>query len=101
MGHVGWASTKLEGRVVVITGAARGMGRAYTRAFLEAGARVVATDLSWADVDDFYGELEASETALPLTMDLRDTRQIAAAYEATLDRFGSVDVLVNNAAMRQ
>jgi NAD(P)-dependent dehydrogenase (short-subunit alcohol dehydrogenase family) len=85
----------------VITGAARGMGRAYLRAFLQAGARVVAADLSWEAEEPLLAELNASQTALPLTMDVRDTEQVRAAFQATLDRFGTVDVLINNAAMRQ
>ena len=53
----------LNGKVVVVTGAARGMGRAYVRALLERGARVVATDRAWApsgvssDSEDFLAEL--------------------------------------------
>ncbi len=50
-------------RVVVVTGGARGMGRAYVRAFLSDGAKVVATDKSWAGVDDFKAELQAQEKA--------------------------------------
>ena len=59
--------SELEGRVVAITGAARGMGRAYARGFLTEGAKVVAMDQSWeptgfsGDNDDsFLKELEAA-----------------------------------------
>lgn len=94
--------TQLEGRVVVITGAARGMGAAYVKGFLSAGARVVATDKSWAGVDDFQRELAANEKTLALEVDVaNDDAQIDKACEATLKRFGTVDVLVNNAAMLQ
>ena len=85
----------LKGRVVVITGGARGMGRAYTDAFLAAGAKVVATDRSWEGVAPPQGEL------LALDMDVTVEAQIDKAYQATLDRFGTVDVLIGNAAMRQ
>jgi 1,1a-dihydroxy-1-hydro-9-fluorenone dehydrogenase len=77
------------------------MGRAYARAFLAEGARVVATDRSWGDVDDFKQELENSGNALVTEFDVTDTAQIARARGATMDRFGRVDVLINNAAMRQ
>ena len=89
-------------RVVVVTGGARGMGRAYVRAFLSDGARVVATDKSWAGVDDFKAELKGQEkSVLMAEMDVTNDAHIDKAYQATLDKFGTVDVLVNNAAMRQ
>ncbi|HEY0583777.1 MAG TPA: SDR family oxidoreductase [Chloroflexota bacterium] len=90
----------LRDRVVVITGAARGMGAAYTRGFLDAGARVVATDRSWDPNDAFGQELRGNPSALVLDVDVTSKDQIAAALAATLERFGTVDVLVNNAAMR-
>ncbi len=89
----------LHERVVVITGGARGMGAAYVRGFLDAGARVVATDRSWAGVDELQAELR-DRGALVLDMDVTDDAQIDRTYEATLERFGTVDALVNNAGMR-
>jgi NAD(P)-dependent dehydrogenase (short-subunit alcohol dehydrogenase family) len=88
--------TDLKDRVVVITGGARGMGRAYVNAFLEAGAKVVATDRSWADTDK-----PAGDNILTADMDVTDNAQIEKAYQAAIDRFGTIDVLINNAAMRQ
>jgi NAD(P)-dependent dehydrogenase (short-subunit alcohol dehydrogenase family) len=85
----------LKDRVVVITGGARGMGAAYTRAFLDAGAKVVATDRSWAGAEPPKGDV------LALDMDVTVDAQIDKAYQATLDKFGTVDVLIGNAAMRQ
>lgn len=90
---------ELEGRVVVVTGGARAMGRAHVEAFLEAKAKVVAADRSWDGVEDFRRTLEANPNALPLDMDITDDAQIDAAYEATLAKFGTTDVLVNNAAL--
>jgi NAD(P)-dependent dehydrogenase (short-subunit alcohol dehydrogenase family) len=60
----------MSDRVVVITGAARGMGAAYTRGFLDAGARVVATDRSWDPTDSFGQELRRNPSALVLDMDV-------------------------------
>jgi len=90
---------QLAGRVVVVTGAARAMGRAHTEAFLAARARVVAADISWDGAEDFRRTLEVNPNALPLDLDITNDAQIDAAYDATLARFGTTDVLVNNAAL--
>lgn len=90
----------LENRVVVITGAARGMGAAYVRGFLAEGAKIVASDKSWNGSEAFKAELEDTGRALAMDMDLTSNEQIDEVYAATLDRFGTVDVLVNNAGMR-
>lgn len=89
----------LKDRIVVVTGAARGMGRAYVDGFLARGAKVVATDRSWDGVPDF--DKAHAPKLMTVTMDVTDDAQIDAAYRSTLDRFGTVDVLINNAAMRQ
>lgn len=89
----------LSDRVVVITGGARGMGKAYVDAFLACGAKVVAADRSWAGVPE--ADQARGERFLALTMDVTDDGQIDAAYAATLARFATVDVLINNAALRQ
>ena len=92
--------TDLNGKVVVITGGARGMGAAYGRGFLAKGAKVVAADLSWDGVEAFRAEMEVAG-GLPLVLDVTDNRAIDAAFAAVIDRFGTVDVLMNNAGMRQ
>ena len=84
----------LSGKVIVITGGARGMGRAHTLGFLEQGCQVVTVDLSWAG--DGAEELRATvESAGGLVLDLDITNDDA------IERFGAVDVLLNNAGMRQ
>jgi 1,1a-dihydroxy-1-hydro-9-fluorenone dehydrogenase len=75
------------------------MGRAYVEGFLARGAKVVATDKSWEGVAAF--DKSQAQNILILDMDVTDDAQIDAAFGAALDRFGTVDVLVNNAAMRQ
>jgi NAD(P)-dependent dehydrogenase (short-subunit alcohol dehydrogenase family) len=97
----------VQGLVVVITGAARGMGREYARGFLREGARVAALDLSWApsgvsnDEEDFATELAGNADALVLTTDLTIDSHVKRAYEAVMQRFGTVDVVINNAGLRQ
>lgn len=95
-------------KIVVVTGAARGMGRAYVQGFLEQGAKVAALDRSWVptgvsgDRDDaFARELQQRDDALALTCDITDVEQIQSAYEATIQKFGTLDVLINNASLRQ
>ena len=99
----------LNGKVVAVTGAARGMGRAMVRGFLAEGAKVVAMDLSWdptgfsGDNDDaFLRELQdRQDDVLVATADISDTQQVESAYLGTMEKFGTVDVLVNNAGLRQ
>jgi NAD(P)-dependent dehydrogenase (short-subunit alcohol dehydrogenase family) len=98
----------LTNQVVVVTGGARGMGRAFVEGFLDAGARVAALDLSWEpsgasnDQDDSYRRaMEARDDVLTLTADITREEQVREAYAATLRKFGTVDVLVNNAGMLQ
>jgi NAD(P)-dependent dehydrogenase (short-subunit alcohol dehydrogenase family) len=90
---------ELDGRVVVITGAARGYGRAMVEGLLQSGARVAALDISWSD--DATGELQSRGDVITLTADVTDDEALDDAYHATLDRFGTVDALVNNAALLQ
>ena len=84
----------LSGRVCVITGAARGIGRVYAQRFHREGARVVATDLlDLSDTNRLCGdELVCVEA------DVRDRVQAKAVIDAALDSYGQLDALVNNAA---
>src|SRR5204863_6724368 len=97
----------LDGKVVLVTGAARGMGREYVRGFLEKGARVVAADVSWAptgvssDDEDFGVELRDNEDALVVQMDITSQAHVDRAYKEAMQRFGTIDVIVNNAGLRQ
>ncbi|GAB3366040.1 SDR family NAD(P)-dependent oxidoreductase [Modestobacter lapidis] len=89
---------ELEGRVAVVTGGARGIGRSMCEGLIRAGAKVVAADKSWDGAEDFRKQLEADQ-GLAVEVDITDDAQLDAAYAAVMDRFGTVDILVNNAAL--
>lgn len=91
----------LKDKVVVVTGGARGMGRAIVNGFVAEGCDVVAIDRSWDGVDDLGEKVEPRKDALCLTVDLGKEAEIAGAFKATMERYGTVDVLVNNAGFRQ
>jgi 3-oxoacyl-[acyl-carrier protein] reductase len=83
--------------VVIVTGAAGGLGRVYALAFAREGYAVVAADL--ADAQPVADEIERDGgTALALRVDVSDEASTSAMAQAVLDRFGRIDVLVNNAA---
>lgn len=85
-------------RVVVITGAARGIGFACARAFVEDGARVVI-----ADIDEPAGEAAVeelgSQNAIAVRCDVGDRLSVHNLMAETLSAFGRIDVLINNAAI--
>lgn len=88
----------LEGKVGIITGAAQGIGRAYAIEAVRHGARVAVVDIS--DPEQTVGEMEAAGgEALGVIGDVTDEASMAAMAQATVDKFGRIDFLVNNAAM--
>ncbi|HEY0936577.1 MAG TPA: oxidoreductase [Trebonia sp.] len=79
----------------LITGCSTGLGRAFAEAVLKHGHNVVVTARDVAKVQDIAGAHPGNALALPL--DVTDDAQVVAAVDAALDRFGGIDVLVNNA----
>lgn len=89
---------KVEGKVVIVTGAARGIGQEYVRALATAGAFPVA-----ADVNDSAETVDLAKAAggkaIAVRCDITDAASADAMVRAALDAFGRVDGLVNNAAL--
>lgn len=82
-------------RVLLISGASRGLGRAIAEAALDAGHRVVAGVRTNSALDDLLAEHPDRLVVVPL--DVTDDSQVRAAVDTAVDRFGGLDVLVNNA----
>jgi len=92
----------IEGQVVVLTGAAGGLGRALARELAGKGARLVALDLPGEALDTLAAELDgAGHEILALGGDITDEAGCDAAISAAVERFGGVDVLINNAGISQ
>lgn len=84
----------LQDRVVVVTGATSGIGRATARKFAAAGAKVVATGRDQRRLAEVAAEVDCA-----LTLDVTDRASVAIFAASVLDRHGGVDVLVNNAGV--
>jgi acetoin reductase-like protein len=88
---------KLAGKVAIVTGGAQGIGEAIVRAYVAEGARVVIADIGYAKAEALAKEL--GPNAMGLALDVRDMKHIEAAVATTVAKFGSLDILVNNAAI--
>ncbi|TFH39878.1 MAG: SDR family NAD(P)-dependent oxidoreductase [Chrysiogenales bacterium] len=86
---------KIEGTVVLITGASSGIGRAAAFAFDRAGARVAMAARRKELLENNAAQMK---DALVLAVDLSDEKEAAAMVDRTVERFGRIDVIINNAA---
>jgi len=82
-------ANRLQGKVAIVTGSARGIGAAVAALFADEGAQVVGLDLEFAR--------RSAAGIVDVTADVTRPEQVASAVASTLDRFGRVDVLINNA----
>ena len=87
----------MQGKVVVITGASRGIGAAAARAFAEAGVKVALLARSEAEIAALATEI--GPQAMAVRCDVADAGDVAAALAAVMARFGRLDVLINNAGV--
>ncbi|MFB1066356.1 SDR family NAD(P)-dependent oxidoreductase [Natrinema sp. H-ect4] len=92
--------SRLEGRTAIITGSTRGIGEEIARRFASEGAAVVITGRTQPDGEAVAESIvDAGGTANFVEADMRNPDDIAALVEATTEEFGSIDILVNNAAV--
>lgn len=87
-------------RVVLVTGAGGGLGRAFANGFAAAGDRVVVADIDEAGAQKTVEQLVAAGAeALAVRVDVTDQSSVRSLIDAVIDRFGRLDVVVNNAAI--
>ena len=89
--------TRLAGKSALITGAARGIGRHFAQVYASEGARVAIADIDIARARKAASDI--GDAAIAVEMDVTDQDSIDAAVATTVDAFGGIDVLINNAAV--
>jgi 3-oxoacyl-[acyl-carrier protein] reductase len=93
---------RLKDKVVIVTGGAQGIGRACALGMADEGAKLVVADINLAAAETTVGEIQGKgKEALALKTDVSSTVDTQAMAKAAVERFGRIDVLVNNAAVFQ
>jgi len=92
-------SYDLRDRVAIVTGGGQGIGLAVAKRILASGGKVSIWDRDRALLEKTIAEIAAPQTALGLAADIADLNAVESAVKATLDRFGKIDILINNAAI--
>ena len=89
---------RLDGTVAIVTGAGRGLGRAFALALADAGAHIVAAARPAAQIQETADLVrQRGRRALAVTCDVTDSASVDAMVETTLNEYGQIDILVNNA----
>ena len=90
---------RLDGKTALITGAGPGLGRAIATAMADEGARLVLCDIKPEALQATVARLaERGAVSLPLTCDVSDSAAVDAMFAQAVERVGTIDILVNNAA---
>ena len=90
---------KLRNKIAVITGAARGIGRACAERLLTEGAKVVIADIDSGRLNETAKEIGSSENVLAVVTDVSKKEQVEALVTVAVNKFGRVDIMVNNAGV--
>ena len=90
----------LQSRTAIVTGGSRGIGRAIALRLARDGANVVVTARTAADAEQVVGEItDAGGTSLAVACDVKSSTDVKHLVAQTIERFGSVDIVVNNAGI--
>ena len=89
----------MEGKVVVVTGSGKGIGRHAAKTFAQEKARVVLADVDPTWLESANKELSQLTETLPVKVDVRDEESVKNMVDQTLQRFGQIDALINDAAI--
>ena len=88
----------LEGQVAIITGGGRGIGRAIAQLYAQAGASVVCAARTLKDVEQVANDIEkVGGKALAIACDVREEAQLIAVVDKTIEKFGKINIVINNA----
>ncbi|MCK9276162.1 MAG: SDR family NAD(P)-dependent oxidoreductase, partial [Syntrophales bacterium] len=93
---------KLAGKVAMVTGAGRGIGRAIALKLSEEGAELVINDLEKSPAENVASKIEQSgKIAIPVAADISSGHEVSRLFGQAIERFGHLDILINNAGVRK